>query len=150
MFRKTLSTLTIAVALITASCSSNSDKVDLPIHAEWSVISMSGYEGDIQADHIPTLRMVLANVHGSAGCNDYQGRFMMLDHKLSFNASEFAVTRKMCPPVIMEVEDVFLQNMSMVESWQINSDNELILSNDVGEEVLRFEYIKAIEPEEKK
>lgn len=150
MLRKTLSLLTLGAMFFLASCSSNSDKIELPIHAEWSIISMAGYEGELPADHSPTLRMVLANVHGNAGCNEYQGRFTMLNNTLKFNASEFAVTRKMCPPVVMEVEDVFLQNMTMVNSWQINSDNELILSNDVGNEVLRFEYIREIEPEEKK
>lgn len=149
MLRKFSILAAVAIAFTTVSCNSSNKGFETPIHAEWSIHTLNGYEGTSLADHHPTLRMVLANVNGTAGCNQYNGRFSMTDNKLTFNSEAFALTKKMCPIEVMEVEDLFLHNMGEVASWKIDG-TELQLLNEEGKTVIVASYVKAIDPNETK
>lgn len=133
--------------LLLPSCNEG-PQISTPEHIEWSLESMENYVGDIPGDHIPNLKLFMAKASGNAGCNAYNGSFSLQGEKLKFQASEFALTKKMCPPVIMEVEDHYLTLLSEVRRWKINKGAQLLLLNDSGDELMSFQFVRHLESNE--
>ncbi len=63
--------------------------------------------------------------YGNAGCNHWFASYRMQGDQLSF--SEIGSTRKMCPPVLMEQEQRFLDALSKVQRWDFSSQEQLRL-----------------------
>ena len=63
--------------------------------------------------------------YGNAGCNHWFASYRMQGDQLSF--SEIGSTRKMCPPVLMEQEQSFLDALSKVQRWDFSSQEQLRL-----------------------
>jgi heat shock protein HslJ len=63
--------------------------------------------------------------YGNAGCNHWFAAYRMEGEQLSFN--EIGSTRKMCPPVLMEQEQNFLEALSKVQRWDFSEQEQLRL-----------------------
>lgn len=63
--------------------------------------------------------------YGNAGCNHWFAAYSMTGDQLSF--SEIGSTRKMCPTVLMEQEQSFLDALSKVQRWDFSSQEQLRL-----------------------
>jgi heat shock protein HslJ len=90
-------------------------------------------EGEPVADDVEsTLRFESeGRVVGSAGCNNFQGTYEVEGSTLSFGP--MAVTRKMCPPAVMDQEAAFLQAMEKVRIFTWGEDGSLLLGGEDGE-----------------
>jgi heat shock protein HslJ len=65
-------------------------------------------------------------VGGSSGCNQYAGTYAIEGgHSLSFGP--LAGTRKMCPPLVMEVETLTLKTLEAVEGVYVRDGTTLEL-----------------------
>jgi heat shock protein HslJ len=74
-------------------------------------------------------------VNGDAGCNSYQGSAEIAAETLKFGA--LATTRKLCSAPINGQETVFLEALSLTESWDLSGDT-LELLDETNSVVLRF------------
>lgn len=70
-------------------------------------------------------------VVGNAGCNNLQGTYEVDGASMSFGP--LAVTRKMCPPAMMDQEAVFLQALARVRSFEWTDDGALVLVPEEGD-----------------
>jgi len=75
------------------------------------------------------------SVQGNAGCNTFTGEVRLLDDTIE--VGKLAVTRMLCPPSVSGQETVFLEALTMADTWSWEGD-ELALIDDTGNEVLRF------------
>lgn len=74
---------------------------------------------------------VEGRVFGNAGCNNFQGTYEVDGSTLSFGP--MAITRKMCPPALMDQEAAFLQAMEKVRIFTWDEDGSLLLGGEQGE-----------------
>ena len=65
------------------------------------------------------------SISGSAGCNNFMGSFTVDGDVLSFGP--LAGTKMLCPPEVMQQEDLFLALMPSVETAEITFDGALVL-----------------------
>ncbi len=72
---------------------------------------------------------------GSAGCNRYFGAYEAEGGRLSF--SQTGLTRRACPPPVMEREGVYLAALGRVAGWE-RAEDRLTLTGGAGEALLRF------------
>jgi heat shock protein HslJ len=63
--------------------------------------------------------------YGNAGCNHWFAGYQLDGDKLSFSAA--GSTRKMCAEALMEQEARFLDSLSKVQRWDLNSIGQLQL-----------------------
>jgi len=70
------------------------------------------------------------SVSGSAGCNNFMGIFTVDGDVLSFGP--LAGTKMLCPPQVMQQEDLFLTQMSSVETAEMTFDGALVLAPTSG------------------
>ncbi|WP_417664310.1 META domain-containing protein [Pseudidiomarina donghaiensis] len=73
----------------------------------------------------PTLTFMNdGKVHGFAGCNQFFGAYRLTGEGLAFE--RMAATKMMCSPAEMAIEDTYLQQLSQVRSFGVET-NQLIL-----------------------
>jgi heat shock protein HslJ len=70
------------------------------------------------------------SVSGSAGCNNFMGSFTADGDVLSFGP--LRGTKMLCPPQVMQQEDLFLDLMSSVETAEMTFDGTLVLAPTSG------------------
>jgi len=63
--------------------------------------------------------------YGNAGCNHWFAGYQLDGDKLSFSTA--GSTRKMCAEALMEQEARFLDSLSKVQRWDLNSIGQLQL-----------------------
>jgi heat shock protein HslJ len=68
---------------------------------------------------------------GNSGCNKFTGKYNRDGNNLQ--AGPFAVTRMMCPPEQMAVENAFLGALQKADSFVINGDHLKLMK---GKEIL--------------
>lgn len=75
-------------------------------------------------------------IHGTGGCNAYNGNYVLDGQALSFPPPR-ASTRRACPPAVMDQDDRFHATLDTVRGYRI--DNGLLyLLDENGGEVLRL------------
>lgn len=115
--------------LVAASC--GIDAKSDPLAGEWSVFMIDAIEGDNLAE--PTLSFGESQLSGSTGCNRFRASAAWnRDGVLGLGA--IAVTRKMCPPALMEVEKAMLGSLESARSYMLDDDG--ILTFYRGEEAV--------------
>lgn len=134
-------------ALILVSCNSN-PTITSPEHVEWKVEKMADYESAIADENRPTLKLFMAKAVGSTGCNSFNGSFSLQSESIKFPAPTFALTKKMCPPNLMEIEKHYIGLLGRVESWTIDGDNVLHLKDGTGTELLVMSFVRELESTE--
>jgi heat shock protein HslJ len=83
----------------------------------------------------PSATFADGTVAGSTGCNRFSAPYTVDGDALSIG--EVVTTRMACPPPADAVERDYLAALERVARWQREGD-ELVLSDDGGEELLRF------------
>lgn len=142
-----LKRLLFAVALfplLLVRCGSENQAIDLPIHSEWIVQEITGFEGVVSDESRPVLRLVMTHASGNSACNEYRGYFSLSGQNISF--TELVSTRKMCAPAFMEVEMAYLDALRKIDSWEIESQ-QLLLSSE-GKVLLKYDFSKEIDDKE--
>lgn len=71
--------------------------------------------------------------YGSAGCNHWFASYQVDGDKLQF--SQGGVTRKMCPPALMEQEQRFIKALDQVRRWDTSETGELRLWPEEGKPI---------------
>lgn len=74
--------------------------------------------------------------YGSAGCNHWFASYQVDGDKLQF--SQGGVTRKMCPPALMEQEQRFIKALDQVRRWDNSETGELRLWPEEGKPIRLF------------
>lgn len=74
-------------------------------------------------------------VHGTTGCNDYQGKVLIDGDKMSFGP--LGMTRKFCEG---SMENEFVKALDKVNSYELLG-LELVLKDKEGNEILRFKKV---------
>lgn len=101
----------------------------------WIAIFVSG--APHLGEHAPTLTLDRQAMHASgfAGCNRYSGEFSQGGRRLSFRP--LAMTRMMCAPEQMTVEDAYAADMGRARTYWASSDRLSLYAAD-GTLLLRF------------
>jgi lactoylglutathione lyase len=99
--------------------------VQSPEEIEWSLVGGSGQ----------TLLLGGGRASGSGGCNRFAGDYELDSERLSFRP--LASTRMACDPETMQAESDYFLALGRVARLLL-TDEELILSDDAGTELLRF------------
>lgn len=147
MKRYTRLALAISTFLAIASCNS-APSISSPEHVEWAVESMAEFNVELTEETTPTLKLFMAKATGKAGCNNFNGSFSMQGEGIKFPTPTFAVTKKMCPPEVMEIEEHYLGLLGRVQSWKITDNNKLLFLDDLGNELLTLSFVRELESTE--
>lgn len=74
-------------------------------------------------------------ISGRASCNDYTGSYQQDGQRLIVPDS-LAVTRKLCPPALMNQEERFLSTLTNTLNVSRDANGALLLANDHGGSLL--------------
>jgi heat shock protein HslJ len=123
----------IAIAFVLVACS-GSGANDLR-GTEWELASMSG-SGLLPGTSI-TIEFTDEEVSGSAGCNHYGGSYQISGSSLTF--SDVFWTEMACPEPqgILEQEGEYLAALNDADSYQLASD-QLVILDEAGGQLLVF------------
>ncbi|MFC1960086.1 protease inhibitor I42 family protein [Chloroflexota bacterium] len=99
----------------------------------WVAESLNGQP--LVADSQITAEFADGQMAGKASCNNYFTAYTVDDS--SFSVGMAGSTMMACPEPIMQQEQAFFGALESVRNFQI-SDGQLILSDEAGNEVLRF------------
>lgn len=101
------------------------EPVDLLLGVEWVVEAIDARAVPAGAPP-PTIAFSAdGSVSGSASCNQYRGQYQLSGEGISF--SPLAVTRRACPPEVMELEGAYLAGFTAVSRFDIAEDGALRL-----------------------
>ena len=104
----------------------------------WRLVRYRDAEGqmaDVLDDAVITMELAEGQASGSAGCNRYFAPYQLKGETLTFE--EPSTTRMMCPDPVMDQEKAFLDDLTAVQSFQVE-DDRLILQDAQGEAILVF------------
>ncbi|MFI3267589.1 MAG: META domain-containing protein [Rikenellaceae bacterium] len=142
-----LTILLIAVYAVTACCPCRK-KVKNPLMLEsnaWGLVELNSNQKIVREDNnsfVMRFDDAQSQVNGMAQCNNFFGSYEVLPQgKIKFG--DMGVTRAMCQN--MELEDDFLRTIADVNSYTIDGDVLLLLTN--GEVVMIFNAIPAVKGE---
>jgi heat shock protein HslJ len=99
------------------------------LSGKWRVVTLGG--GTLPPTANVTLDFAAKTVSGSSGCNNYSGSYTQKGTDLSFGPT--AMTRKACPPQLMDIETGFAKALASVTAYDMNSGRLRLL---VGEHVI--------------
>ena len=68
-------------------------------------------------------------VSGKSGCNRFTGQFKLEGNKIQ--SGPIAMTKMMCPPELMAVENAFLKVLREMETYSISGDHLKLLKGDM-------------------
>ena len=100
----------------------------------WQLTSATGLT--IPDGVVPSAAFSNGNAFGTAGCNTYRASYTLDGDSLEIG--EPAGTLIACPPPVDEFERAYLDALGQVATWELD-DEELVLSDADGNELLRFE-----------
>ena len=124
----------IAMAAVMASACSSSTA---DLNGEWTIEKVNGTAIHKNAgDEIPFLGFEVdkKNVYGCTGCNNLTGTMEIKDNKLDL--SKMGCTQMLCAD--MTNEQIVLGALEKVNSFSINENGNLILSNKQGKAVIEL------------
>lgn len=104
---------TLITALTLVSGCVSHPKPDAPapsLEGQWMVEDINN--GGVIDNSYLTLNVSGATVSGSAGCNNFTGSLTQTASTLSI--SQLALTRKMCPPALMQQEQRYMQALGSI------------------------------------
>ncbi len=133
--------LTALVAGLPAVATAQDEPLVTPEGVDWTLASYLDTETaeviNVPFDVTATLLLQDGAASGSAGCNQFNGSYLIDGTSLSFS-EEMAVTLAACEDDIQAVEDAYLSALGQVDGWMIDAD-ALELSNSFGDVILTFE-----------
>lgn len=95
------------------------------VGTEWSVFGIAGT--DVVENTQPTLLFAEdGKITGLASCNRFYGTYETTDSMLTIII--LGITRKTCPPPIMDQEKLLLETLNKVDSYQIDADGVFTLN----------------------
>ena len=111
-------------------------------NTRWKLVKLPGIDSlpQLQKDAFIQFKKADSSYHGNAGCNNFSGRYTLVGNKLTLGPA--AMTRMMCPPENMNVENQFTKAIRDTDQYLITGDH---LQLKKGEQVLaEFEalYLK--------
>lgn len=129
----------IAMATVMASACSSSKQVasSADLNGEWTIEKVNGTAINKNAgDEIPFLGFEVdkKNVYGCTGCNNLTGTMEIKDNKLDL--SKMGCTQMLCAD--MTNEQIVLGALEKVNSFSINENGNLILTNKQGKAVIEL------------
>jgi heat shock protein HslJ len=68
-------------------------------------------------------------VSGKSGCNRFTGQYKLEGNKIQ--SGPVAVTKMMCPPELMAVENAFLKALRETETYSISGDHLMLLKGEM-------------------
>lgn len=96
---------------------------------EWVVKDIAGREleekSEANLEFMPDGR-----IHGNASCNQYSGSWSLTG--ATVEVGKLAVTRKACPPVVMDQEDRFLRLLESARTFDISPQGALVITSANG------------------
>ncbi len=101
--------------------------VSQPLLGTWQVESI---QGKAVIDRSPA-RFIFSDkqqVSGSASCNNFSTYYQLSDNHLTIQPA--AVTRKMCPPVLMNQETRFLAGLAQIKRYQLKQNKLYLLDEN--------------------
>jgi heat shock protein HslJ len=136
---KTVGVVLVAVAAFTVGCAGEDSAPVADITSlegpQWALVSGIDLETE-DAASAPSATFDAGGVSGRAICNSYASSYTV--EGSSMEVQPVALTRIACPPPGNALEDAFFDALEGVGSWAIE-DDELVLMDADGDEVLRFE-----------
>jgi heat shock protein HslJ len=94
----------------------------------WVLVELD--EGPIAVERRATLAVAAeGEIGGLAGCNRYRARAIIGDGSIS--VGPIALTRMLCPPALMALEQAFVAGLEAASSWRRDGD-QLELSGEDG------------------
>ena len=129
----------IAMAAVMASACSSSKQVasSADLNGEWTIEKVNGTAiNKSVGDEIPFLGFDVdkKNVYGCTGCNNLTGTMEIKDNKLDL--SKMGCTQMLCAD--MTNEQIVLGALEKVNSFSIDENGNLILSNKQGKAVIEL------------
>jgi heat shock protein HslJ len=111
-------------------------------NTRWKLVKLPGMDSlpALQKDAFIQFKKADSSYHGNAGCNNFSGRYSLDGNKLVLGPA--AMTRMMCPPDNMKVENQFTKVIQSTDQFLITGDH---LQLKKGDQVLaEFEalYLK--------
>lgn len=104
------------------------------VGTHWWVEDIAG-GGVIDNSHTTIGFVETGKVAGDTGCNRFMGSYELDGQSLSFGP--LAVTRRGCPPAIMDQERRFLGALERVAGWEVVGTGLLYLTGADGKALLR-------------
>ncbi|MDI9244166.1 META domain-containing protein [Marinobacter sp. CHS3-4] len=102
----------------------------------WVVEDIGG-RGIIDRSQATVQFLPEGRVIGTSSCNRYTGRWNLNGEAIG--VSGLAVTRRACPPALMNQEDRLLKLLESVSRFDINPQGALLLISDTGEKIRAFQ-----------
>ncbi len=121
----------MAAVSLSACASTTALERDKAYRVEWI-----GERPLVDNSHVSLTLGEDGRAYGSAGCNHWFASYQLEGDKLTF--SQGGVTRKMCPPALMEQEQRFIQALDQVRRWDTSETGELRLWPEAGKPIRLF------------
>lgn len=109
--------LGVALALLVGACvpQQQTAAVGPSLAGNWQVMSLVG--GALPGGANVTIGFAGPTVSGSSGCNGYSGSFTQTGNNLTIGP--LAMTKKACPPQLMDVEAGFSTALTAVTRYDV-------------------------------
>jgi heat shock protein HslJ len=95
--------------------------------AEWIVANIDG-GGMVDKSRATIQFMPDGGIAGSGSCNRYTGQWSLSGEALEIG--KLAITRKACPPELMDQEDRFLRKLESARAFDISPQGAVLISSD--------------------
>lgn len=100
---------------------------------QWNVQNIDG-TAVIDSAYVFVTFTADGKVSGSSGCNNFNGTYTNVDHRIKINA--LASTRKACTPALDMQEGRFLSTFQNVTNWAVDQSNRVIMRTDGGQYIV--------------
>jgi len=99
-------------------------------NTRWKLVKLPGLDSlpQLQKDFFIQFKKSDSSFHGNAGCNNFSGKYTLDGIKLSLGPA--AMTRMMCPPENMKVEDRLTKAFQAVDQYLITGDHLQLKKGD--------------------
>jgi len=99
-------------------------------NTRWKLVSLSGLDSlpQLQKDVFIQFKKSDSSYYGNTGCNNFSGKYTLDGTKLGLGPA--AMTRMMCPPENMKVEDQVTKAFQVVDQYLITGDHLQLRKGD--------------------
>jgi heat shock protein HslJ len=111
-------------------------------NTRWVIVNLTGLETlpQLQKDVFIQFKKSDSSYHGNAGCNNFSGKYTLDGTKLSLGPA--AMTRMMCAPENMKVEDQLSKAIQSVDQYLITGDHLQLKKGDLVVAEFHAVYLK--------